>query len=342
MNRRTFIPMLGTAIIGASCLSVNDTSREDLVNASKKRAKRLRRGDTIGIAASAGPIRHESEVREFQKVLHDMGFKTRLGKNVFDKHGYFSANDEDRAEEFMEFITDDSIDAIFFTRGGWGCARILEFLDFEQIGQHPKIIMGFSDITTLLNAISAKTGLITFHGPGGNSTWNPYSVNYIKRLLIQAEAVTYRNDPKEDAPIIVYRSGKASGDFYGGNLSVISGLIGSEYLPDWTGKILFLEDVSEEPYRIDRMLTHLKLAGVFDQVNGVVLGNFRKCSPEEPGRSFTLEEVFQQHFSEAKVPVFYGAQIGHIRNKYTVPVGAQVEMDAETGTIDVLAPTVIS
>jgi muramoyltetrapeptide carboxypeptidase len=122
---------------------------------------------------------------------------------------------------------------------------------------------------------------------------------------------------------------------------VLCGVIGSNYLPDWNGKILFLEDVGEEPYRIDRMLTQLKLAGVFEQISGLVLGNFRKCTPEEPDRSFTLEEVFEQHFSDAKIPVFYGAQIGHVRNKFTVPVGVNVNINADLGTIELLESGVL-
>ena len=332
LSRRSFVPLLGTALLGASCLSFEN-------NFSGKTAegmilpKRLVRGDKIGICAPAGPINSIEEVHVFIDVLKNMGFKVKVGKNVVERYGYFSANDEERAKEFMDLITDEDVQGIFSIRGGWGCARMLKYLDFDVIKNNPKVIMGFSDLTTLLNAISHKTGLVTFHGPSGNSSWNDYSIDYIKRLLMDAQAVSYKNKAVIDASIITLTPGKGSGTLFGGNLSVVASLIGTEYLPDWKGKILFLEDVNEEPYRIDRMLTQLDLAGVFSSVNGIVLGGFRKCLPEEPERSFSLEEVFQQHFTDLKIPVYYGAQIGHIGNKYTVPVGMDVHIDADEGTI---------
>ncbi|MDG1334197.1 MAG: LD-carboxypeptidase [Crocinitomicaceae bacterium] len=335
ISRRKFIPLVGTAIVGAAALSLSNKKKDAIIAPSPILPKRLKKGDTIGIAASAGPIRDRKEVQEFQEVLHRLGYKTKLGKNVFGQEGYFSAKDEDRANEFMELVQDEEVKGIFFIRGGWGCARILNLINYDIIAQNPKVIMGFSDITALLNAITLHSGLITFHGPGGNSTWNDYSVNYINCLLREGEKVVYQNKANDQA-IKTYTSGKVAGAFYGGNLSVICGMMGSGYLPDWNGKILFLEDVGEEPYRIDRMLTQLKLAGVFNQISGLVLGNFRKCVPEEPHRSFTLEEVFEQHFTEIDIPVFYGAQIGHTRNKFTVPVGVKVRMDADAGTIEML------
>lgn len=302
--------------------------------------KRLVRGDKIGICAPAGPIHSIEEVHEFIDILKNLGFNVKVGKNVVGHYGYFSATDQERAQEFMELVEDDDVQAIFSIRGGWGCARMLKYLDFDVIKNNPKVIMGFSDLTTLLNAISHKTGLVTFHGPSGNSTWNDYSISYIKRLLMDAQAVSYKNKAVIDATIITLASGKGSGTLFGGNLSVLASLIGSEYLPDWKGKILFLEDVNEEPYRIDRMLTQLELAGVFSNVSGIILGGFRECVPEVPERSFTLEEVFHQHFSNLKIPVYYGAQIGHIGNKYTVPVGMNVHIDADKGTIVLDHPAV--
>ena len=337
LSRRSFIPMLGTAILGASCLSFENKAIDE--PSKYTLPQRLKKGDTIGICAPAGAMGKPSDIDEFKIILSSLGLNVKVGPNIPGRKGYFSAKDEDRAQEFMDFIQDDEVQGIFFIRGGWGCARILELLDYDIIKNNQKVIMGFSDITTLLNAITFKTGLITFHGPGGNSTWNDYSVRYIKELIFDAQLVEYKNTTS-DHKIISYNSGIAQGEFFGGNLSVLTSLIGSDYLPDWKGKILFLEDVMEEPYRIDRMLTQLKLSGILDQVNGIVLGNFRKCTPEEPHKSFTLEEVFEQHFKGYDKPVFYGAQIGHIRNKFTTPVGTKVEINADLGTIRLLQPSV--
>jgi len=338
ISRRSFIPIIGTAVIGASCLSIQEPKGIAL-ESHRILPARLRKGDVIGVSAPAGGIKSFSELDDFRKVLEQLGFKVKFSKNCSKKYGYFSGTDEERASDFMDLIEDEEVKGIFFLRGGWGCARILPLLDFDAIQNNPKAIMGFSDITTLLNAITVKTGLITFHGPGGNSTWNSYSVAYIKKLLIDGELVKYKNET-QDLKITTYSSGISKGELFGGNLSVICSLVGTGFLPNWKGKILFLEDVGEEPYRIDRMLTHLKLAGVFDEVNGIVLGNFRKCIAEEPDRSFTIEEVFKQHFSDLKKPVFYGAQIGHTRNKFTVPVGVEVEMNANEGSFKLLEAAV--
>ncbi len=333
ISRRSFIPLLGTAVAGASAVSFSILS--DIEMPAKIKPNALRLGDTIGVCAPAGGMVSASEVSDFKKVLEGLGFKTFFSENIAKNVGYFSGTDQQRANDFMDLIRNDEVKAIFFLRGGWGCARILEFLDFETIRQHPKIIMGFSDPTSLLNAITAKTSLITFHGPGGNSTWNEYSIDYIQRLLMKGELVNYQNTAG-DLPIITYQSGSAQGELVGGNLSIVCSMIGTEYAPDYKGMILFLEEVAEEPYRVDRMLTQLKLAGVFDKISGLILGTFRKCIAEEPNRSFTLEEVFVQHFSTFEKPVFYGAQIGHTKNKFTVPIGVMVEMNAESGTFRLL------
>ena len=339
LSRRSFVPMLGTVLLGASCLSFDENVLEDLPKGILL-PSRLKKGDKIGICAPAGPIRDLTEVHDFTAVLKNLGFRVKVGANVAESYGYFSADDKARASEFMSLIEDDDVKGIFAIRGGWGCARMLPYLDFGIIGRNPKVILGFSDVTTLLNAITAKTGLVTFHGPSGNSSWNEYSVSYLQKTVMDAKRVEYRNSSSEDAPIITYQTGKASGQLYGGNLSVIASLIGSSYLPDWKGKILFLEDVNEEPYRIDRMLTQLDLAGVFDWLAGIVLGGFRKCEAEEPARSFTLTQVFEQHFSKRNYPIFHGAQIGHLQNKFTIPVGQVAEINADAGTIYLSYPAV--
>lgn len=340
ISRRNFIPLVGMGLLGVSCLSVNKSNDNQLISNLVIYPKRLKKGSLVGVCAPAGAIDDAGEVKEFQGKLIKLGYKVKFSDNVSGRSGYFSGSDETRAKDFMALIKDVNIEAIFFIRGGWGTARILEYLDFDVIQTNPKIIMGFSDITTLLNAISSKTGLVTFHGPGGNSTWNDYSVNYINQLLVQGKEVQYTNKV-EDLQIKTIVPGTSKGELYGGNLSVLTSLLGSEYLPDWAGKILFLEDVNEEPYQIDRMLTQLKLNGVFDKLNGIILGNFRKCIPEEPEKSFTIEEVFNQHFKWLSIPVFYGAQIGHIRNKFTVPVGAIVSMNAEKGEFKLINKAVI-
>ncbi|MEY3238429.1 MAG: hypothetical protein RI883_2530 [Bacteroidota bacterium] len=328
ISRRNFIPAIGALLVTPSLLSVSCKTTEQQY---RIRPKALSVGDAVGLCASAGASHDLTEVDGFISVLQGHGFLVKEGKNVRKKMGYFSASDQERAAEFMTFILDSNVKAIFFTRGGWGCARILEFLDFEAIRNNPKIIMGFSDICSLLNAITFKTGLTTFHGPNGNASWNEFSWKSIEDLIVKSKTVKYpfpSLDLVEAKPVTLV-SGKATGELFGGNLTVMTGLLGSTYLPDWTGKILFFEDVLEEPYSIDRMLTQWKLNGVFDKVAGVILCQFRKCVPEEPEWSFTLNEVFQQHFKSLSIPVFSGFTLGHVKNKYSVPIGENVSMDAD-------------
>lgn len=340
MSRRDFVPLLGTVLAGGALLSFAKQP-ELLIELPQKfnPPPALKEGDIVGICAPAGAVKSSTEVADFEKVIQSLGFKTKASENIQKKYGYLAGTDEQRADDFMSLIEDTDVKAIFFVRGGWGCARLLPLLDFDIIKANPKIIMGFSDVTTLLNAITAKTKIITFHGPSGNSSWNKYSIDHIKHLLVDKLVFNYKNKPG-DSKIRVYKKGYAMGELVGGNLSVITSLIGSGYLPDWDGKILFLEDVAEEPYSIDRMLMQLKLNGAFDKVNGIVLGNFRKCIAEDPNRTFTLEEVFDQYFSSMNIPVFYGAQIGHTVNKFTIPVGGLVRIDADNGLIQLMSPAV--
>lgn len=336
-TRRELLPLIGVGLAGtafvASSSNNNESSeKKQLIEIPRYiRPKSLKIGDTIGICAPAGALKRKEEVAEFTKILNDFGFQVKVGANVYKKYGYFAGTDEERASDFMNLIEDDEVQGIFFLRGGWGCARILPLIDSDSIRKHKKVIMGFSDLTSLLNAITEHSKIVTFHGPGGNSSWNAYSNEYIRSLLIRRSAKKYQNT-SEDNSIITYSGGKAYGTLWGGNLSVLVSMIGTPYFPKIDRGLLFLEEVGEEPYRVDRMLTQLKQTEVLQNCNGVILGNFRNCTAEEPDRSFTLEEVFQQHFGGFGKPVYYGAQIGHTVNKFTVPIGMLAQMDADEGT----------
>jgi len=336
-TRRELLPLIGVGLAGTAFVTSSEYSsqlkeKKQLIEIPLyARPKSLKIGDTIGICAPAGALKRKEEVVEFTKILNDFGFKVKVGANVYKKYGYFAGTDEERAADFMNFIEDETVQGIFFLRGGWGCARILPLIDFDSIRKHNKVVMGFSDLTSLLNAITEHSGIVTYHGPGGNSSWNTYSNGYIRSILVRRSLCNYENTSADQA-ITTYSGGTAYGTLWGGNLSVLVSMIGTPYFPKIGGGILFLEEVGEEPYRVDRMLTQLKQAGILKSCNGIILGNFRKCTAEEPDRSFTLEEVFQQHFGDFGKPVYYGAQIGHTVNKFTVPIGVQAQMDADKGT----------
>lgn len=285
----------------------------------------LKKGDKVAVIAPAGPLRDTKQADEFEKKLIELGFVPVMGENVKSRNGFFTASDEKRKAEIEKYFADPEIKAIIGIKGGWGCARLLPILDYDLIQANPKIIMGFSDITSLLNGITLKTGLVTFHGPVGTATWYEYSLNYIQNVLMKGEITQF----KSTSDFKTLTKGTAEGELFGGNLSVLSGLVGTEFFPDPQGKILFLEDVEEEPFRIDRMLTHMKLAGIFSKLNGIIIGKYRDCIAEEPDFSFTIEEVFDDHFTNFHIPVYRGANIGHIRDKFTVPIGINAKMDAD-------------
>jgi muramoyltetrapeptide carboxypeptidase len=278
-----------------------------------------------------------------------LGFKVKTGAHALDRHGYLAGQDADRASDINDFFADKEIQGICAVRGGWGAARTLPYLNFEAIAKNPKVLFGFSDITALHMAIPAKTGLVTFHAPVGVSGWTDISVNWFKRVLIDGEAVPYVNEPdfKGRLAAVSYRTqtitpGKAEGRLVGGNLTVLAHLIGTPYLPDFAGKILFLEDVDEGIYRIDRMLTHLKLAGLLSKIKGFIWGQCSGCEPSSGVGygSLTIEEVLDDHIKPLGVPTYRGAMFGHVERQFTIPEGILAEMDADAGTFRLLESAV--
>lgn len=313
------------------------------------RPKRLAAGDTVGIVAPASATFQSVDVAIARESLEALGLKVKVGEHVLSRHGYLSGVDKDRAADINRFFKDDDIRAVLPIRGGWGSSRVLPHLDFDEIRRNPKVVLGYSDITALHLAIHARTGLVTFHGPNGMGRWDAWSVDYMKRVLFNAEAVTFEN-PKALADrnsltqtenrVQTITSGTARGRLIGGNLTVMTAILGSPYVPSAEGAILFLEDVGEDLYRIDRMFTQLKLAGILDRIRGFVFGTCAECGPGEGFASLTLEEIFADHVKPLRVPAWFGAMIGHQTPQWTVPVGADVEIDATAGTIRLLAPAV--
>jgi muramoyltetrapeptide carboxypeptidase len=234
-------------------------------------------------------------------------------------------------------------------RGGWGSSRVLPHLDYGMIRKNPKVMVGYSDITALHLAIQAKTGLVTFHGPNGMGRWDEWSLDYFKRILFSAESVTMENPTtlsdrnalaQTENRVQTITSGTARGRLLGGNLTVLTTILGSPYVPSFAGAILFVEDVGEDLYRIDRMFTQLKLAGILDRIRGFVFGTCAECGPGEGFGSLTLEEILADHIKPLNVPSWFGAMIGHQMPQWTIPEGVEAEIDAAKGTIRLLAAAV--
>lgn len=302
----------------------------------------LKVGDTIGLVNPASFITSEA-LEEIKETLTDIGLNYKLGTHILDRYGYLAGKDIDRATDINTMFADPSVKAILTLRGGWGCNRILPLINYQLIRKNPKIIIGYSDITSLLLAIYALSGIVTFHGPVATSTWNEFTKDYVQRILFNGEAVTMQNSLNtgeninaKPIQIETITPGKARGKLIGGNLSVLSAMVGSAYLPNWQRSILFLEEIGEEVYRVDRMLTQLKLAGILDRISGFIFGQCTRCAPEKPEQSLTLMQVLQDHIQPLKIPAWYGAAIGHIPNKFTLPIGIEVEIDANNGSIQML------
>ena len=311
--------------------------------------RRLSAGDTVALVAPASATFNSVDVAIARESLEGLGLKVKVGEHVLSRHGYLSGTDKDRAADINRFFRDDDVRAVLPIRGGWGSSRVLPHLDFDLIRRNPKVLLGYSDITALHLAIHAKTGLVTFHGPNGMGRWDEWSVDIVRRMLFHGEAMTLANPRKLsdrnaltpiEHRVQTIRAGTAQGRLIGGNLTVMTAILGSPFVPSTDGAILFLEDVGEDLYRIDRMFTQLKLAGILDRIRGFVFGTCSECGPGEGFASLTLEEILADHITPLGVPAWFGAMIGHATPQWTVPVGAEAEIDGAAGTIRLLAPAV--
>ena len=331
-------------------LSLNLIWAQDVKIMEMIHPEHLSRGDTIMFVAPSGPLGKE-RMELAKKRLEDRGYIIIQSPDLFQTWGYLGGSDERRAGEMMDAFENKSVKAIFPGTGGYGTTRILNMLDYDVIKNNPKILIGFSDITGLHLAIQKKTGLITFHSPnpmyglGSEKNLYPISDTYFWRAIEEVNPNGYTIDLDsfglKDSVVVVH-SGTGTGQLIGGNLSLICTLMGTPYEIDTDGKILFIEDVGEAPYRIDRYLSQLKLAGKFDHVQGVILGKFTRRSfepPDDPD-SFKMIEVLRQYFSNMEKPVLANFPLGHNKYNVTLPIGALATIDADKILIHILhSPT---
>jgi len=288
-------------------------------------ASPLKKGDTIGIIAPAGPVRNKDDFSAGLKILTDMGFKTRYRGDILRHNGYLAGTDQERLTELHEIWGDPEVKAVLAVRGGYGCLRLLPDLDFALIRRQPKILIGFSDLTVLLSAIQQKTGLITFHGPMLTT------LNRSDRDSQEAffDLLTGRERPKIKAKgLEILKGGQASGRLLPGNLTNLIHLLGTPYEPDWHNTILVLEDIGEASYRIDRLLTHLWAAGRLEQIAGLILGEFDQCGEREAIWQRTLKLL-----AHRPIPIWANFPCGHGSRNRILPVGAEVLLDSSAGCL---------
>lgn len=311
---------------------------------------RLVPGMTIGVAAPASPPDEPETFRFGLEVIESLGFTAKPAPHLFDRSGYLAGGDAARAQDINDLFGDESVDAIFCLRGGYGASRLLPLLDYERIRLNPKIILGYSDITSLLLGIYAKTGLVTFHGPMATRGYSAYSLSELKKVLFDPQAPVLLAAPppferaegraEKENRITRISPGKGRGRLLGGNLSLVSHLVGTPYMPDLAGAILFLEDVDEPVYSIDRLLTHLWLSGAMEKLAGVVFGKFTNVKVSEYRQDRTLEDVLSERLRALGIPSAAGLMVGHIDDQATIPLGCEAEFDAEAATLTLLEPAV--
>lgn len=343
MHRRDFLK--ATALLaGAPAAGLAATTAAP--GTARLLPRSLSPGDTVALVSPSAAVAEPLDLQLAREVMEALGLRVVTGAHYADRRGHLAGDDAARAGDLNAAFADPAVAAIVCTRGGSGAARLLPLLDYDAIRANPKPLLGYSDITALHCAIQARTGLVTFHGPIGTGSWSRFNADQFRRVFFERELMHYANrrDPDDDELVprrnrtMTLRGGKARGRLLGGNLTVLSALAGSPYLPDFDGAILFLEDVSEAPYRIDRMLTTLKLAGILDRIAGFVFGECTDCEPGPGYGSLTLAQILDDHVRPLGIPAYRGAMIGHIRDQFIVPVGAEVELDADAGSFRMLSP----
>jgi len=302
--------------------------------------KRLKQGDVIGIISPASSPDDLSKINRGVEYLEKLGYRVEIGKNVGTKQGYLAGSDLQRLSDLHEMFNNKNIKAIFSIRGGYGSGRLLDKIDYRLIGNNPKIFVGYSDITALQMAFYAKTGLVTFGGPmvaiDFHDEISPFTEEVFWRTITSDKKIGRIQNPRKEK-FYLLNKGRGQGRLLGGNLSILTSLIGTDYLPKLKDSILLLEDINEAPYRIDRMLNQLKLAKILKQVKGIILGHFVDCyEPDPTKQTFTLNEVIIEYFQNSKLPVLYNVKHGHIKENITIPFGLKCNLNATRGFIEIM------
>lgn len=293
-------------------------------------AKKLTKGDTIGILSLAGCVKDEFPYEKIEEFFDRYDYRVKFSAHVTDKKRYLAGDDDTRVRELEAFFEDESISAILSSRGGYGTLRMLDKINYDLIAANRKIFCGYSDITNLLNVFYMKTGLVTYHGPfavsdfGGDDLYAITVKSFFDILEGHPVDGFVHNDD-----FACINPGMAKGVLVGGNLATILSLIGTPFEIDFEEKILLLEDVSEPLYKIDRMLTQLRLCGVFDKVRGVIIAKFSGSDVDED----VLKEFLREFFEDIRIPVFYGFDASHVAPRYTLPIGVEYMIDAERGSL---------
>jgi muramoyltetrapeptide carboxypeptidase len=306
---------------------------------------RLREGDTVGLVAPASPLLSLNDIYRAERVLSRLGFTVRRGRYIRRRTGFLAGSDRERAEDLNSMFADPAVKGIFPLRGGYGSGRLLDLVDWEVIKANPKVIIGHSDLTALLISIYQRTGLVTFWGPlsgydlGRNIT--PFKLRWLKAVVCKQKSPLQLPRGSRNWLVLGGCGKSAEGPLVGGNLSLLVSLMGTAYEIDTRGKLFFFEDVDEDPYKMDRMLNQLALAGKLSAASGIIVGRCLNCeSSGRMRRSYRLRWVLEDRLAGLGIPVIYGAPIGHETNKITLPLGIRAILETEKPGLTLLEPAV--
>jgi muramoyltetrapeptide carboxypeptidase len=299
----------------------------------------------VALVAPAGPLGERDDVQRGVELCQALGYEPVPGTHVLDRYGYLAGTDQARLADLNQALRDPAIDAIWCLRGGYGVTRILPYVDLEALVRHPKVVIGYSDITALLLALNRATGVVTFHGPMSRAPLSGFSRNHFEAMLGKAEPAGRLSRLAAPASVLVPRNprirairpGVAEGPLVGGNLSLLTALAGTRHFPLLDGAILFLEEVGEDLYRVDRMLSQLRMLGALDRIAGAIIGQFTDMKRGAgEGGALGFDEVLTTYLAPLGVPVAYGFPIGHVDDQWTLPIGARARLDAANGEVDIL------
>jgi len=298
---------------------------------------RLVKGDKISVISPAGPVKKSRLIKGIN-YLKKKGYNVELGNSAEKKLGYFAGTDDERADDFNYAFKNKETKAVFCSRGGFGTVRILDKIDYEIIKNNPKILVGYSDITALSMSLLKNAGLITFSGPmvaaDMDKDMDSFTEKNFWKVICKNTSIGPLKNPDSDK-IVILKKGKSEGMLIGGCLSIFTKLIGTEYIPDFKNKILFLEDLNEDLYKLDFLFAQLKLTGILKEISGLILGKFHRCPPKKKKSDFfELEDIFKYYIKNLDIPVISNVAYGHIPVKLTLPVGVTVKID--TGVKNIL------
>ena len=342
MSRRAVLGGLSAAIVSGEAQT-----------AEPIKPKALKQGDTVGLITPSTAVTDPEDLIMVERTVRYFGLVPKWGKNVAKRAGYLGGSIDERLEDLHAMFSDPAVKAVFCMRGGYGSGQLLRDIDYGVIKANPKIFVGYSDITAMHLAIYRMTGMVTFHGPVPMSAFTDYTQAAYRKALFEPNPLGALTNPPETNDLRPkhmlrpVRPGKAKGRLIGGNLSLIAATMGTPYEIETRDRILFVEDIDEQPYSIDRMLTQLRLAGKLDQAAGIIFGECHDCRPRDfqpsfTEGSFTTPEVVDRILRDLKVPVLSGLTIGHTPDQLTLPIGVMAELDAGLGTLTVLESATVA